>query len=61
MSIDLTQTEDHAMKLEKQLRSHSHGSRSRNRRIIMAAGVVVLAMGWYLFRPELIFISRSVN
>jgi len=27
----------------------------------IAAAVIVVAIGWYLFRPELLFISRSVN
>ena len=27
----------------------------------IAAAVIVVAIGWYLFRPELPFISRSVN
>jgi hypothetical protein len=31
------------------------------RRIFIAAAVVVVAVGWYLFRPELLFVSRSVN
>jgi hypothetical protein len=31
------------------------------RRLIMTAAVIVLAIGWYLFRPELLFVSRSVN
>jgi hypothetical protein len=36
--------------------------RSRRRRVLHIAGaVVVVAIGWYLFRPELLFISRHVN
>jgi hypothetical protein len=31
------------------------------RKLVMAAAVIVVAIGWYLFRPELIFVSRSVN
>ena len=31
------------------------------RNIIIGAGVVVLAMLWYAFRPELIFINKTVN
>ena len=31
------------------------------RTLYMAAAVIVVAIGWYLFRPELLFISRSVN
>jgi hypothetical protein len=29
--------------------------------IIMAAGVVALAIAWYAFRPELLFIKKTVN
>ena len=31
------------------------------RRLRIAAAVIVVAIGWYLFRPELLFISHSVN
>jgi len=31
------------------------------RNIIIGAGIVVLAVGWYAFRPELLFINRTVN
>jgi hypothetical protein len=31
------------------------------RTCIIAAGVTVAVVGWYLFRPELLFINRSVN
>jgi hypothetical protein len=31
------------------------------RNIIIAAGAIVLAIGWYAFRPELLFISKQVN
>ena len=31
------------------------------RNIIIGVGVVVLAIGWYAFRPELIFINKTVN
>jgi len=48
------------MKLEKP--SQSRQGRSMNRRrLVIAAAVVVVAIGWYLFRPELLFVSRSVN
>jgi len=30
------------------------------RNIIIAIGAVVLAVGWYAFRPELLFISKQV-
>jgi len=50
------------MKTKNQSISHTPGSRSMNRRkLIIAAAVIVVAIGWYLFRPELIFVSRSVN
>jgi hypothetical protein len=33
-----------------------------NRRpIIIVAGVIVAAVGWYLFRPELLFVNKAVN
>jgi hypothetical protein len=31
------------------------------RNIIIAAGAIALAIGWYAFRPELLFISKQVN
>ena len=31
------------------------------RNIIIGAGVLVLAIGWYAFRPELLFINKTVN
>ena len=31
------------------------------RNIMSGAGVVVLAIGWYAFRPELLFINKTVN
>jgi len=31
------------------------------RKIIIGVGVVVLAIGWYTFRPELLFINQTVN
>lgn len=34
----------------------------RRRNLIIAGGIVVLvAVAWYLFRPELLFISKTVN
>ena len=50
------------MKTKNQSISHTPGGHSMNRRkLIIAAAVLVVAIGWYLFRPELIFVSRSVN
>ena len=31
------------------------------RTLYMAAAVIVVAIGWYLFRPELLFISHRIN
>jgi hypothetical protein len=31
------------------------------RNLIIGAGVIVLAIAWYAFRPELIFINKTVN
>jgi hypothetical protein len=31
------------------------------RNIITSVGVIVLAIGWYAFRPELLFINKTVN
>jgi hypothetical protein len=31
------------------------------RNILIGVGVVVLAIGWYAFRPELLFINQTVN
>jgi hypothetical protein len=48
------------MKLEKQSQSPK-GRSMKRRRLVIAAAVVVVAIGWYLFRPELLFVHRSVN
>jgi hypothetical protein len=38
------------------------GRHAMNKRTLcIAAGVIVIAIGWYLFRPELIFFNRTVN
>ena len=34
---------------------------TRKRALRIAAALIVIAIGWYLFRPELLFISRHVN
>ena len=31
------------------------------RKIVIGAGVLALAVGWYAFRPELLFINKTVN
>jgi len=31
------------------------------RNIIIAVGAIALAIGWYAFRPELLFVSKRVN
>jgi hypothetical protein len=31
------------------------------RNVLVGVGVVVLAIGWYAFRPELLFINKTVN
>ena len=31
------------------------------RNLVIGAGVIALAIGWYAFRPELLFISKTVN
>src|SRR5258708_863667 len=31
------------------------------RNIIISVGIVVLAVGWYAFRPELLFVNKTVN
>lgn len=31
------------------------------RTLLIAAGTIVVVVGWYLFRPELLFINRSVH
>jgi hypothetical protein len=31
------------------------------RNIIIGIGVIVLAIGWYAFRPELLFVNKTVN
>jgi hypothetical protein len=32
-----------------------------NRRVVVAALAVLGGVGWYLFRPELLFVNRHVN
>lgn len=50
------------MTREQQRKAQPRSAHSMNRRrIIIAAAVIVVAIGWYLFRPELLFVSRSVN
>jgi Electron transfer DM13 len=44
----------------KQTASAMHYS-TRRRGTIAAAAIAVVASGWYLFRPELLFIDKSVN
>jgi len=40
----------------------TRGHRTTTKRTLrIAAAVIVVAIGWYLFRPELLFISHSVN
>lgn len=40
----------------------TRGRRSTSKRALsMAAAMIVVAIGWYLLRPELLFISRHVN
>jgi hypothetical protein len=40
----------------------TRGRRTTTRRTLrIAAAVIGVAIGWYLFRPELLFISRSVH
>ena len=34
---------------------------TKRRRVIVAVAVVVSAVVWYLFRPELLFINKNVN
>ena len=44
--------------------SDHHASTHRaapRRALTMTAAAIVIAIGWYLFRPELLFISRQVN
>ena len=31
------------------------------RNILIGVGVIVLAIGWYEFRPELLFVNKTVN
>jgi hypothetical protein len=31
------------------------------RNIFIGLGVVVLALAWYAFRPELLFINKTIN
>jgi hypothetical protein len=54
--------EDEVMQNAKRAIPTSMGRRSMSKRNLMiAAAMVVVAIGWYLFRPELIFVSRSIN
>ncbi|HZH84251.1 MAG TPA: hypothetical protein VFD87_13975, partial [Phototrophicaceae bacterium] len=33
----------------------------KKRNVILGAGAVLLAIGWYAFRPELLFINKTIN
>lgn len=33
----------------------------RRRTLVIALGLIVLGIGWYLFRPERLFINKTVN
>ena len=45
-----------------QANPQTRGRRATTRRTLrIAAVVIVVAIGWYLFRPELLFISHRVN
>jgi Electron transfer DM13 len=32
-----------------------------NKKLLLALGAVIVLVGWYLFRPELLFINQTVN
>ena len=34
---------------------------NKNKKLAIAAAVAVVALGWYLFRPELLFVNSTVN
>jgi hypothetical protein len=54
--------EDHTMQTVTPSDHHARTHRAAPRRALtMAAAAIVVAMGWYLFRPELLFISRHVH
>src|SRR5438046_3795910 len=44
-----------------QLRILFYGGFMSKRNIIIGAGVIVLAVLWYAFRPELLFINKTVS
>jgi hypothetical protein len=31
------------------------------RNLFIGVGVIALAVGWYAFRPELLFVNKTVN
>lgn len=33
----------------------------QRRTLLITLGIVILGIGWYLFRPELLFVNKSVN
>ncbi len=50
------------MQTGKQSEHHTSTRRSTSRRVLgIAAAVIVVALAWYLFRPERLFISHRVN
>src|SRR5919199_957811 len=51
--------EDHTMQTMTPSDHHTRGRRFPTRRVLsMAAAAIIVTIGWYLFRPELLFISR---
>lgn len=50
------------METVNQFNPQTIGHRATTKRTLsIAAAIIVVVIGWYLFRPELLFISRSVN
>src|SRR6185503_2033308 len=46
---------------EEGFRSSEEDTMKHNKALIATIAVIVLGIGWYAFRPELLFVNKTVN